>query len=108
MLELPSTALRRSELKMVRPDFSKWGQSLEDVRQLAIRAEHPRSRERFQALYEIGSGHTNATRWAQTIQRDDQTVLGWIHLYNAHGPAALLYQRTGGHPPFSTPANKMT
>ena len=90
---------------MVRPDFRKWGQTLEDVRQLAISAEHPRSRERFQALYEIGSGQTNATRWAATIQRDDQTVLGWIHRYNAYGPEALLYQRTGGHPPFLAPAH---
>jgi hypothetical protein len=93
---------------MVRPDFSKWGQTLEDARQLSISADHPRSRERFQALYEIGSGHTNATRWAETIQRDDQTVLGWIHCYNAEGPAALLYQRSGGRPPFSAKANRPT
>lgn len=85
---------------MLRPDFDKWGQTAEDIRQLSIQAAHPRSRERFQALYMIGTGQTNATRWAKQIGRDDQTVMGWIHDYNAEGPDALLYRHTGGHPPF--------
>lgn len=85
---------------MLRPDFHKWGQTTEDMRQLSIHATHPRSRERYQALYLIGTSQTNATRWAQQINRDDQTVMGWIHLYNREGPEALLYKRTGGHPPF--------
>ena len=85
---------------MLRPDFNKWGQTAEDMRQLSIHARHPRSRERYQALYLIGTSQTNATRWAKQIGRDDQTVMDWIHLYNAKGPEALLYKRTGGHPPF--------
>lgn len=85
---------------MLRPDFKKWGQTAEDMRQLSIKAEHPRSRERYQALYLIGTGQTNATCWAKEINRDDQTVMGWIHRYNHEGPAALVYQRTGGHSPF--------
>jgi hypothetical protein len=28
-------------------------------------------------------------------------VMGWLHAYNKHGPAALTYQRTGGRPPFA-------
>ncbi|MCB8976039.1 MAG: helix-turn-helix domain-containing protein [Ardenticatenaceae bacterium] len=85
---------------MLRPNFSKWGQTAEDMRQLSIHAAHPRSRERYQALYLIGTGQTNATRWAQEIGRDDQTVMGWIHVYNTAGSEALLYKRTGGHLPF--------
>jgi hypothetical protein len=85
---------------MLRPDFNKWGQTAEDLRQLSIHAEHARSRERFQALYYIGIGQTNATQWAKQIQRDDQTVMGWIHTYNAAGPEAVLYRHTGGRPPF--------
>ena len=85
---------------MLHPDFNKWGQTAEDIRHLSIHAAHPRSRERFQALYMIGTGQTNATRWAKEIKRDDQTVMGWKHVYNADGPEALLYKRTGGHPPF--------
>jgi hypothetical protein len=85
---------------MLRPDFAKWGQTPEAIRQLSLNAVHPRSRERFQALYLIGTGQTNATRWAQQIKRDDQTVMGWIHDYNAEGPDAVLYKHSGGHPPF--------
>lgn len=91
---------------MIRPDFKKWGQTAEDIRQLSIKADHARSRERYQALYLIGTGQTNATRWAKEINRDDQTVMEWIHWYNAAGPDALLYKRTGGHPPFLARSKK--
>lgn len=87
---------------MLRPNFNKWNQTPEDIRQLSIKAEHPRSRERFQALYLIGIGQTNSSRLAKEIKRDDQTVMGWIHRYNNEGPDALLYKRTGGHLPFLT------
>lgn len=85
---------------MVRPELAKWGQTLDDVRQLAVEAAHARTRERFQALYMIGSEQSNATLWAAVIGRSDETVLQWVHGYNAAGPGALHYQRTGGIPPF--------
>ena len=49
---------------MVRPKMDKWGQTLSDLRHLSLEAKHPRTRERFLALYMIGSGQTNATQWA--------------------------------------------
>jgi transposase len=85
---------------MIRPDVERWNQSLNDLRALAVDAEHPRTRERFQALYMIGSGQTNATVWAQGIGRNDETVLRWLHTYNEGGPDALTYRRTGGRPRF--------
>ena len=84
---------------MIRPDFEKWQQSAEDIRQLSIEAAHSRSRERFQALYMIGIGQENASRWAQKIKRQKQTVLKWLHRYNESGPASILYQATGGVQP---------
>ena len=87
---------------MVRPDFAKWGQSLADLRRLAIQAKHARTRERFQALYIIGSQQSNATAWAQETGRNDETVLRWIHTYNQEGTEALDYRRTGGRSPFLT------
>jgi len=39
---------------MVRPNFAKWDQRPEDIRQLSLKAPHARTRERFQALYAIG------------------------------------------------------
>lgn len=81
---------------MVRPDFKKWHQKAEDMRRLSIEAAHPRSRERFQALYMIGSGQKNASQWAKQINRQKQTVLGWVHDYNEHGSDSIPYQHTGG------------
>jgi hypothetical protein len=85
---------------MVRVELAKWGQSLEDLRRASVSASHRRSRERFQALYLIASGRFNATTCAAHIDRQDETVLGWIHRYNEHGPDAMTYRRTGGRAPF--------
>ena len=91
---------------MLRPDCGKWEQSLEDLRRLSIEAEHPRSRERFQALYQIGSRQTNATAWATKIGRNARTVMDWVHRYNQLGPTSLEYQHTGGHPPLLTKGSR--
>src|SRR5215813_10494497 len=85
---------------MVHVDLAKWGQSLEDLRRASVPTTHRRSRERFQALYLIASGHFNATTCAAHIGRQDETVLGWVHRYDEHGPDALTYRRTGGRAPF--------
>lgn len=85
---------------MLRPDFAKWGQSPEELRRLSLEAEHARSRERFQALYMIGSGQSSATQWAHTIGRQAETVMGWVHRYNCAGPTGVHYQHSGGRPPF--------
>jgi hypothetical protein len=41
---------------MIRVDVAKWGQTTEDLSLASVHAAHPRSRERFQALYLIASG----------------------------------------------------
>jgi transposase len=91
---------------MVRVEMTKWGQTLEDLRRASVSASHPRSRERFQALYLIASGQFNATTCAAHIGRQDETVLGWIHRYNAQGPDGLTYRRTGGRAPLLTRAKR--
>lgn len=93
---------------MVRPDIEKWGQSLTDLRRMATEAEHPRTRERFLALYMIGSNRTSAAGWSVEIRRTDETVLGWVHAYNAGGPEALTYRRTGGRRPLFRKSKQST
>ena len=65
-----------------------------------------RRRERFQALYLIASGRFHATTCAARIGWHDETVLGWVHRYNEHGPDALTYRRTGGRAPLLTSDNR--
>jgi hypothetical protein len=83
---------------MLRVESARWGQTPADLRRLATSAPHPRTRERFLALYEI-TQESCATRIAGRTHRHPQTVLEWLHLYNTRGPKALTYQRTGGRPP---------
>jgi hypothetical protein len=83
---------------MLSVDHVRWGQTPEDLRRLAMGAPHRRTRERFLALHEIAQGGC-ATRVAVRAGRHPQTVMGWLHAYNAHGPDALAYRRTGGRPP---------
>jgi transposase len=91
---------------MVRPDFAKWQESAETMRQLSIEAEHPRSRERYQALYIVGSGQCTARQWAQVIGREDETVLRWIHDYNAGGSGRVSYRHSGGVRPLFSAAEQ--
>ena len=91
---------------MVRPNLEKWNQTVEDIRRLSLEAEHPRSRERFQALYIISSTPKNASQWARQTHRQKQTVLKWVHRYNADGPERLHYQPSGGQQPALSEAEK--
>src|SRR3569623_1923656 len=84
---------------MLRVDHDRWGQTQTDLREMALNAMHARSRERFLALNDIAEGAC-ATQVAMRTGRHPQTVMGWLHAYNEHGPEALTYQRTGGRPPF--------
>jgi Winged helix-turn helix len=85
---------------MLHVDCDRWGQTPEDLRQLATSAAHQRTRERFLALYEITQASC-ATQVAARTRRHPQTVMEWLHLYNTHGPEALTFQRSGGRPPFA-------
>ena len=80
---------------MLRPDYPKWAQTVDDLRQLAVGSSHIRTRQRFMALFEIATG-SNATTVARAIGRHRQTVQSWVHAYNDHGPTSLVFKRTGG------------
>ena len=81
---------------MIRPNFEKWQQTATEIREKSIEATHKRSRERYQALYMIGTEQYNASQWAEMINRCVQTVLKWVHDYNEQGPSALDYRHSGG------------
>jgi hypothetical protein len=85
---------------MLHVDYTRWGQTPEDLRRSATSAAHQRIRERFLALYEI-TQESCATRVAARTRRHPQTAMEWVHLYNSRGPEALAYRRSGGRPPFA-------
>ena len=90
---------------MLHVDYYRWGHTPEDLRQLAMRAAHQRTRERFLALYEITQASC-ATQVAARTQRHPQTVMKWLHLYNTRGPETLTFRRTGGRPPPFAPRSR--
>jgi transposase len=86
---------------MLKVDYARWNQSVEDLRESALGAPHSRTRERCcLALYEIAQG-SNATLVAGDTGRNPQTVMRWVHDYNQRGPESLIYRGTGGRPPFA-------
>lgn len=86
-------------------DFERWQQTPDDLRGMALQAEHPRTRERFLALYDIAMG-TCATAVARATGRSDESLLRWVHAYNEHGPEVLVFRHTGGRPPFVPSSSK--
>ena len=75
---------------MVRPDLTKWNQSIDDLLQGSINAQHPRTRERYLALYMIASGQSNATLWAKQTNRCDESIMKWVHRYNEFGNGSRM------------------
>ena len=70
---------------MLLVDHARWGQTPEDLRRLALSAPHARTRERALALYDIAK-RACATAVAVRTGRHPQTVMGWVHAYNAARP----------------------
>src|SRR5215204_3918019 len=98
---LPSDPLSSEGIRVVLCiEYARWGQSPQDLRRWAMSAPHARTRERALAIDEITQGSC-ATRVAARTGRHPQTIMGWVHAYNAQGPGTLAFRRTGGRPPFA-------
>lgn len=80
--------------------YTHWNQTPECLLTQSIQAAHPRTRERFSALYQVALGRSPVAV-AKGLERRHDTITGWINKYNSDGPEAMLYRRTGGHPPFA-------
>src|SRR5918911_5399037 len=96
------TLPRRGSDLVLRVDCARWGQTPEDLPHLALSAPHARTRERALALFDI-TQYSCATQVAVRTGRRAHTVMGWVHAYNAQGPEALTFRRTGGRRPLFFP-----
>lgn len=85
---------------MLKVLHDKWNQSPECLYQSGLSEQHPRTRERFMALYRVCKSES-ATAVALSIGRQSRSVCQWVKNYNQAGPEALHYKRSGGHPPFA-------
>jgi hypothetical protein len=83
---------------MLRVDTARWNQTPDDLRRLSVEAPHPRTRERFQALYAV-TQDWSAFGWSKETGRRHSTILDWVRTYNERGPEALTFVRTGGPSP---------
>ena len=66
---------------MIRPDTTEWNQTPDDLRHRATASALANTGAIFGA-YQIATQQTNATRWAERIDRCDECVMGWVHAYN--------------------------
>jgi hypothetical protein len=83
---------------MLKLNCSRGNQIIDVLRDQALSAEQPRTRERWMAMYEICTGK-NATTVGRGTGRNPQTIMEWVHRYNEIGPEAMVFKQTGGHPP---------
>jgi anti-sigma-K factor RskA len=75
-----------------------WHLDAAAVRERLYRAPTPRERERWHALWLAAQGWPTA-QVAVALGRDAHTVGSWLADFRQHGPAGLVFARTGGSPP---------
>ena len=62
-----------------------------------ILASTPRERERWYAILLLAQGWT-ASGTAEALERDPHTIGRWAAAFGEGGPAALIFEQTGGSP----------
>ena len=74
--------------------LEQWQMGVKDLRRRMILAPTPR--ERWYAILLLAQGLTAA---ATAEERDPHTIGRWASAFGEGGPAALIFEQTGGSPP---------
>ena len=74
--------------------LEQWQMGVKDLRRRMIQAPTPRERERWYAILLLAQGLT-----AEALERDPHTIGRWASAFGEGGPAALIFEQTGGSPP---------
>ena len=77
--------------------LEQWQMGVKDLRRRMIRAPTPRERERWYAILLMAQGLT-AGATAEELERDPHTIGRWASAFGEGGPAALIFEQTGGSP----------
>ena len=80
--------------------LKQWQMGVKDLRRRMILAPTPRERERerWYAILMLAQGLTAAAT-AEALERDPHTIGRWASAFGEGGPAALIFEQTGGSPP---------
>ena len=81
--------------------LERWQVREKDLRRRMILAPAPRERERWYAMLLLAQGWTAAAT-AEALERDPRTIGRWAPAFGVGGPAALLFEQTGGSLPSLT------
>ena len=92
-------------MRGIRPDLERWQLDLAGARSRMCPAPTPRERERWHALWLLCQGMTASTT-AQALGRDVQTIGRWATAFGEGGPAAVIFEQSGGSPPPSARDNR--
>ena len=76
--------------------LGQWEMGVKDLRRRMILA--PKPRERWYAILLLAQGLTAAAT-AEALERDPHTIGRWASAFGEGGPAALMFEQTGGSPP---------
>ena len=75
--------------------MEQWRMEVKDLRRRMILAPTPR--ERWYAILLLSQGLTAAAT-AEALERDPHTIGRWASAFGEGGPAALIFEQTGGSP----------
>ena len=78
--------------------LEQWEMDVPGVHRRLILAPTPRERERWHAIWLLTQGWTAAAT-AEALERDPHTIGRWASAFGEGGPAALMFEQTGGSPP---------
>ena len=78
--------------------LEQWQMEVKDLRRWMILAPTPRERERWYAILLLAQGWTSSAT-AQALERDPHTIGRWVSAFGKGGPAALIFEQSGGSPP---------
>ena len=78
--------------------LEQWQMGVKDLRRRTILEPTSRERERWYAILLLAQGLTAAAT-AEALERDPHTIGRWASAFGEGGPAALIFEQTGGSPP---------
>ena len=82
-------------VREIERSLKQWEMNAKDVHRRMILAPTPRERERWRAVWLLVQG---CTAVAVALERDPHTIGRWASAFGEGGPAALIFEETGGPP----------